>query len=164
MRSISIRIVAAFALTLGFVACGGDDGGDDVQTIDAAPSIDAPIDGPATSGLGQTCSATAACPTTGATECIILNQGDTMGFCTLVCGTSTAAGTPPTGGDAMCEAGYVGTATPACVFRDPAMPAPIEWQCGVLCGVVGTNDFGTCPGGQTCTGLTAQQPGVCYPG
>lgn len=169
MRSISIRILAAFALTLGLVACGGDDGGDDdvttidaaTTTTDAAPETDAP---PAASGLGQTCSATAACPSTGATVCITLNKGDTMGFCTLTCGTSNDSSTAPSGGDAICDAEHSGSATPACVFRDTTMTAPIDWYCGVLCGVVGTMDYGTCPSGQVCTGLATDSPGVCYPG
>lgn len=157
MRSMSIRILAAFALTLGFVACGGgDDGDDDVQTIDApAATIDAPdvaIDAPpASNALGQVCSFAAPnCPA-GNTCTGLQGVGSaTMGYCSPMCMNMNA----------ICTTGYTGPAggNPVCALSEAQGAPP------TLCAIICTMNP-QCPTGLQCIPVPGQNPpvSVCAP-
>ena len=163
MRSLTFAV--PFALMLA--ACGGGGSTNPIpdapnQTVHDAPvsnpGVDAANGNPAAMGLGKVCNQTQMCPTTGATLCVALSMSATQGFCTLGCGTTTkpASGnpTPPPGGDAMCTASTPapGAGTPACVLATaPDANNMIKWDCAILCGMQGTTNLGTCPGGLTCT-------------
>jgi len=154
---MSIRILAAFALTLGFVACGGgDDGDDDVTPIDASTAIDAPpqaIDAPpAVNALGQVCTFAAPnCPA--GNECTgIMNFGSmTMGWCSPMCMNMNT----------ICSGGYTGPAggTPVCALQQQGQPPNL---CAIVCAA-GMNQ--QCPTGLTCQAVPGQpQPvSICAP-
>jgi hypothetical protein len=134
---------------------GGVDGS--IDATDAA--IDAPIDAPPQPavGLGKVCDVNP-CPTTGATECLGVNQAGTPKFCTLSCGTTPIGSpTPPSGGDAICQQSMPAPPSghAACVFSGPPND-PMTWYCGIRCGVQATEDYGECPAGLTCTSNVCQ--------
>lgn len=161
------KTLAAFAtatlFSLSIAACGGgDDGGDDDDTQpDASITvIDAPPQAPdaAASSLGQICNQQMSCPTD--VPICATPQGASNGFCTMECGTTPASDNPmpPPGGDAICQEGYVGSATPACtVYFQQQGTTDLLWGCGLLCGTVQNMDLGTCPAGLTC------QNNLCIP-
>jgi len=72
-------------------------------------------------------------------------------------GSNGAYPQPPSGGDAICmqqKAGNPGT--PVCGLFGPAgsgasAGSAIAWDCAVLCGSAGSQNFGTCPSGLTCS-------------
>ena len=158
MRTFTILFAA---LTLA--ACGGSD----AKTADAKLAFDAPVGGNpdaptatpdapnanTSTGLGQVCAGNN-CPAE-ANMCV--DVGGTNTFCTLSCGTGPVPAqgqqpTPPTGGNAICEAAYNGTSgTLACVLTGTAANNMIPWSCGILCGTYQTQDFGTCTNGLVCT-------------
>jgi len=150
---MKFRLVAAFALVLGFVACGGgggDDGDDDGTNIDAPTSnIDAPaaIDAPVAMGIGQACTGMGQgdCPAN--FTCLTL-QGGSGSWCSKTC-TSGA-------GD-MCATGYTGPGVAACILQVTPQGGgtPVNY-CGVVCmDAAGGQDYcpgcnGTCPGALQC--------------
>jgi hypothetical protein len=150
---MKFRLVAAFALALGLVACGGgDDGDDDGVTVDAPTAIDAAggnVDAPpAASGIGQTCTGNGQgdCPT--GFTCLTL-QGGSGSWCSKTC---TA------GAGDMCAMGYTGPGIPACILQvTPQGGGTAMNFCGVVCmDAAGGQDYcpgcnGTCPGALQCT-------------
>lgn len=153
---MKFRLVAAFALVLGFVACGGgggDDGDDDGTTIDAPTAIDAPvsIDAPmSTNALGTVCSfAAPACPA-GNTCTGVMNVGSTtMGWCSPMCMNMNA----------ICTTGYTGPAggMPVCAL---SMGGGAPTLCAIIC-----TSTPQCPTGLTCTPVPNQNPpvSICAP-
>src|SRR5205823_7812214 len=99
-------------------------------------------------GLGKVCDAMNPCPTS-APMCVALSMTATHGFCTLSCGTSTTGTTPPANGNQMCAAATPppGEGTPGCALVGAKTGATYPWSCAVLCGMVMTTNFGSCPGG-----------------
>jgi len=153
---ISIRLLAAIALTFGFAACGGDDdgdGGDNTPTdapIDTATAIDAAIDAPpAGNSLGQVCDfANPMCPA-GHTCTGIQDVGSTtMGYCSPMCTRM--------GGE--CAAGYTGPAggMPVCALSMAGSPDPT--LCAIICTMPAQ-----CPTGLSCIPVTGQNVSVCAP-
>ena len=153
---ISIRLLAAIALTFGFAACGGDDDGDGNNPVDAAidsPSaIDAPIDSPpAGNPLGQVCTfANPMCPA-GSTCTGLQGVGSqTMGYCSPMCTQQ--------GGE--CAAGYTGPAggQPQCALTTAQGQPPS------LCAIICTMNT-QCPSGLQCIAVPGQNPpvSVCAP-
>lgn len=163
-----MRLSHLFAMSLllgsSLVACGGDDGGGG-GGVDAAPAIDAPPDAPpALVGLGQICNQTTACPAS-APVCLVLMQGATQGFCSLLChadaqfmtnaNAQVDSVTDLTADDAKCTAQYTGTAGVASCFlpldRTPAgalqanTTYTFQAHCAISCG-----PNNTCGTGLTC--------------
>lgn len=179
---MKFRLVAAFALVLGFVACGGgggDDGDDDGTTIDAPTSnIDAPggnVDAPAAGALGQICNTTMTCPSS-AMLCLRFSASAANGYCSLVCAPGqmnmpNAQGQfprPPTTTDAACVAQFSGTVgTPICgVVLSNTLQPPVPQGQQPNPQTTYTYDAAciiTCGAGNACpTGLTCQS-GACLP-
>ena len=174
MRNLaSLFTVAVLACSLAACSSSGDDTtGDDTTTPDAntttspdanTGSPDAASNNNVSTQLGKICTgAQGDCPTE-APDCIAVTDPATQGFCTGGCGITPDTTTHPADGDTICAGIYDGTSgTPACMFYQTGASG-VDWSCGIACCVVGTQDFGTCPNGMTCTGATAQQPGYCAP-
>lgn len=150
---MKFRLVAAFALVLGLVACGGGDDGDGGGVIDApSGAIDAPggnIDAPpAASGIGQACTGMGQgdCPT--GFQCLTL-QGGSGSWCSKTC-------TPGQGTD-TCAQGYTGPGIAACILQvTPQGGGTAMNFCSVICmDAAGGADYcpgcnGTCPGALQC--------------
>jgi hypothetical protein len=114
-------------------------------------------------------------------ECVSLNQSSHF-FCTLGCGSGPCGGSassgsdagcttgsgsdapqPPSNGDAMCQTAVEasgGTGEVKCILfaADPQGSGndSVDWTCGILCNQDGSNDFGSCPTGLTCTNNICQ--------
>lgn len=148
---ISIRLLAAFALTLGFAACGGDD---DVETpIDAPPVvIDAPVDAPpAVNALGTVCTfANPTCPEGNVCTGLQGVGSTTMGYCSPQCMNMNA----------LCSTGYTGPAggMPVCALSEAQGAPP------TLCAIICTMNT-QCPSGLQCIPVPGQNPpvSVCAP-
>lgn len=174
--SSTLRILATLLATTALLAApacstSGDDDGDDTVdsspggTIDAAGgggtpdaaggggTPDAAGGGGDLLGLGQLCPTGAECVTGAATQCIKLATAGTQ-FCTLPCGSNDTPDTAPADGNGICAAAYNGTTptqgTPMCSVRD-SNTAPVNWSCGINCGMAGSTDLGGCPDGLVCT-------------
>jgi hypothetical protein len=150
---ISIRLLAAFALTLGFAACGGDDDGDGGTidaAIDAAPSIDAAIDAPpATNALGTVCTfANPTCPEGNVCTGIQGVGSTTMGYCSPMCMDMNS----------ICSTGYTGPqgGMPVCALSE-AQGAP-PTLCAILCTMPAQ-----CGAGLDCIPVPGQNASVCAP-
>lgn len=170
-----LTLVLATACGAAMVACGGGGGSgtpDARKIIDSRNMTpDAPGSGSASSDLGKICTGSgsgdpALCS---AADPQCLSVGGPF-FCSTSCGTSACAmgGTPgsdsclgmgsnqpmpPSGGDALCMA-QASTGTPVCGLYGPGSgsgSAAVDWSCAILCGTSGSNNFGTCPTGLTCT-------------
>lgn len=152
---ISIRLLAAIALTFGFAACGGDDdGGDNTPTdapIDSA-AIDAAIDAPpATNALGQVCDfANPQCPTGNVCTGLQGVGSQTMGYCSPMCMNMNS----------ICSTGYTGPqgGMPVCALSEAQGAPP------TLCAIICTMNA-QCPTGLQCIPVPNQpQPvSVCAP-
>ena len=164
----ALRTLALLA-SLTLAACGGDDdgdgGGDGDGTADAAPGGGADAGAPdAAPGavMGEACDpANPDCPEA-YPDCIAFEQGG-PGYCTKTCGSG--GGTPPEGGDEICEDGYTGDATAACLVSVQPQGGPQTWYCGLACGMAGRTDFGTCPEDLTCDDEDPKDlmSGLCKP-
>jgi V8-like Glu-specific endopeptidase len=111
------------------------------------------IDEPIETQLGTLCGSAAPCPPT-APVCLSLDGSNY--FCTTSCGSGAAgsgaggAGAqPPANGDAICQA-QPSFGTPACVLGSEPVNNVVQWECGILCGMSGSDDLGGCPPGLTC--------------
>ncbi len=153
---ISIRLLAAIALTFGFAACGGgdDDGGDNTPTdaaIDSA-AIDAAIDAPpATNALGTVCTfANPQCPEGNVCTGLQGVGSTTMGYCSPMCMNMNA----------ICTTGYTGPAggMPVCALSEAQGAPP------TLCAIICTMNT-QCPAGLQCIPVPGQNPpvSVCAP-
>jgi len=156
-----MRIASLFTValaTLALAACGPDpsDGDDISLEPDAETGTDPDANTTVTNmstELGKFCTGVAGeCPAD-APNCITFQTGTpTNGFCTLGCGTSTAADMPPANGNALCAAQYDGTSgTPACAAHDGGMAGTFTWSCAVACGNSMGTELGTCPNNLVCT-------------
>lgn len=152
---MKFRLVAAFALVLGLVACGGGggDGDDDGTDIDAPTGgIDAPggnIDAPmAAMGIGQACTGAGQGDCPAGFTCLTL-QGGSGSWCSKTC----TAGMGDT-----CPQGYTGPGIAACILQvTPEGGGSAMNYCGVVCRDEpgDANDYcpgcnGTCPGALQC--------------
>lgn len=72
-------------------------------------------------------------------------------FCTAKCGETPGGSSsmPPPEGALTCER-LVTIGTPYCGLSDGGS-ATAMWFCGNLCGSAGSDDYGPCPPGLTCT-------------
>mgnify|MGYP000844807453 CR=1 FL=1 len=154
---MKFRLVAAFALVLGLVACGGSgDGGDDdgadidapMGTIDAATSIDAPA---STNSLGTVCDLQMQnCPSGNSCTAVQGVGSQTMGWCSPMCMNMNA----------ICSTGYTGPAggMPVCALTT------MQGQPPSLCAIICTGNT-QCPTGLTCQMVPGQQQpvSICAP-
>ena len=148
-----IRSALAFSLLLiSAAACGGDDDG--VSVVDGGGGGS---DGGAAGQVGARCTMDIACPTD-LPICAVLSDGATEGFCTKECGLSPDDATQPAGGNAVCQAGYSGTATPGCVVSFPPRDGMVPWGCALACG----GQLGTCPDNLECIVMQGDA-GFCFP-
>lgn len=171
-RLFSAMLVVGVAAGTTIIACGGSSNPKtpDAKVFkDSKVFMDAP--GGSAAGIGTICTGTGSgngmCPTSDP-QCITLTG--TAYFCTEGCGYGScgSGGTfgsssctqgsnqpvAPSGGNAICAMQKSQTtATPACaLFGDgPNAGSAVAWSCGLLCGTSGSNNFGTCPTGLTCT-------------
>lgn len=155
---ISIRLLAAIALTFGLAACGGDDDGDGGDNnpidaaIDSANNIDASPDAPpASNALGQTCDfAAPQCPTGNVCTGLQGVGSTTTGYCSPMCMNMNA----------ICTTGYTGPAggMPVCALSEGAGQPP------TLCAIICTMNT-QCPTGLQCIPVPGQNPpvSVCAP-
>lgn len=174
-RFVSVMLVVGVAGGATIVACGGSSTPKkpDAKVFHDAPGsqqMDAP--GSSSNALGKICTGGGSgdpslCTTA---DPICTSVGGPF-FCTEGCGygscasggtygSSSCAGAgsnqpaPPSNGDSICmmqKAGNPGT--PVCgLYGDgPNAGSAIAWACAILCGTSGSNNFGTCPTGLTCT-------------
>lgn len=173
------------ALALAVVpACGGGDDGDNMTAdantgggADANTGGTADAGSQATMGLGQLCGGpmNLTCPTTGATACLVSQQG-AVGFCSLICAmpaTWTYDAQAMLSGitgqdDSACQTAFTaGVGTAACLFAisgtgnlptPPAQPeANMSYTTDMACGILCEQGTNACPEGLTCNG------GACQP-
>jgi hypothetical protein len=167
MRRPSFFLALSLSLTLAACSSGkGDDddgAGDDDGgggTIDAGDDVRPDADTSANLTMGRPCNpAQNDCPTEAPVCQEIPKVGEPKNaICTKACGTNTSD-TPPADGDAICQAGYQGTATPACMIAQTQQGSETRsWRCGLQCGQIGASDWGTCPEPLVCVdkGMDAQ--------
>lgn len=151
---MKFRLVAAIALVLGLVACGGGDDGGDGVVIDAPTAIDAAVAvdaAPTTNALGTVCSfASPACPAGNQCTGVMGVGSTTMGWCSPMCMNMTT----------ICTTGYTGPAggMPNCALT------MAQGQPPNLCAIICTSTP-QCPTGLTCTAVPGQNPpvSICAP-
>lgn len=177
-RMFRLTLVLAAASGAAMVACGGGGGSgtpDARKIFDAGNKTpDGPGSGSASSDLGKICTSTGSAGSGDPTLCTAADpECLTVGgpfFCSKSCGTGpcVAGGTPgsascfgsgsnqpmpPAGGDAICMA-QASSGTPICGLYGAGSgsgSAAVDWSCAILCGSAGSNNFGTCPPGLTCS-------------
>jgi hypothetical protein len=122
---------------------------------DASSMPDAP--NPPAMGLGKVCDGNTPCPATAPT-CATLMMGAPHGFCTLGCGTSTSATTPPMDGQSICANAQPppGSGTPGCALVGIKVGGNYPWNCAVLCGPIQNTSYGSCPAGLVCMNNVCQ--------
>jgi len=158
---VAALLVPLAASAPAALATGCDDDGD-LAHVDAGPRIDgaASSDG-GDSGtntatkLGKTCASSSECPME-APRCVKLVASAASGFCTLDCGTSTAANMVPSEGAESCGAQYDGASgTPLCGANDATMSTcpggTCTWVCVVACGDYMGTPLGSCPNDLSCS-------------
>jgi hypothetical protein len=104
--------------------------------------------------LGQICDQNHACHD--AQECVSAAKGGTS-FCTIECArTSGSAKAPPDGGNQFCASAPTYGGTGACDLNIKNSDGSLTWDCGLECGMAGSQNFGMCP-----TGLTCSSKNIC---
>jgi hypothetical protein len=172
-RLLRVSLVLGVAAGATVIACGssGTKTPDGKTFKDAKVFLDGSGSG-GSGGIGHICTSgsnmgsAGLCPTS---DPICTSLGGAW-FCTESCGTGPCAtggsagssscfGTgsnqpqPPSGGDAICMS-QSSSGTPVCGLYGPGPGSgnmAVAWACGILCGTSGSNNFGTCPTGLTCT-------------
>jgi hypothetical protein len=104
--------------------------------------------------IGQICDSTAAC--NDSQECI--SAGGKASFCTIECGmTPGSSKVPPNGGPQLCAKVQTVSGTPACDLTAKNANGTLTWSCGLECGTAGSNNYGTCPTGLSCSSMNICQ-------
>jgi hypothetical protein len=177
-RLFSVMLVVGVATGATIVACGGNSSphGADAKVFKDSPGgqHDAPA---GATGIGKICTGGGSGdPTLCTTSDPLCTSVGGPWFCTEGCGYGSCATgghfggsgaqacagvpggsaqpAPPSGGDAICMQQKADTtATPVCgLYGDgPSAGSAIAWSCALLCGTSGSNNFGTCPTGLTCS-------------